>query len=759
MKPMDKEKLIEEFKTLLRQKDSLSEVEFRLSLEQLIRNSGEIGIDLLESLLNSKALDTTIRLQLIRVSGYINMPRLLIPLKRIIEVDENIHLKKEAVISVAKFNDQKALNILNHAITTIKNPLLLQTVNVEIAKIKQNNPILALLPRFLQGNGNPKAFGVTLSILKRIINASEASAFITYLNCGRSDLENGAYEIICAGGSQDHSHFIREFIAKKWSSIPAVDAAECEEIYFLAYHLNVYLFRCPEKTAIFIPVLQSILARVGDERVQRIIIAMLGKGAANADDLHYLAEYFMARPALQETLIESLQGNPTAVPFLFDLYRQASANREAVISSLLCSPEGCDFFFNAFDELEFTDQQHVINHLPGKKSKELNLFINHVFQKGAYRLKEILMQRVRSNFDPSVAAILFDPEHEKEFTFMGEVYLETIRSLFPIQTIRRTVYNLYTEEYSVSQIKRTLHGLQPLIGLELFVSFDPPSLLGALLTKILAFSSKDLTLQFLNLFRSLRSFDPATAQNCLDALSRVYTMKDSKTSPQERSEINRCRDWWRDNLLDLREIEDGKNKLQRVLDQRPFSAASFAEVWKNAQVSALMMIEEVFEKLRTLFAETVEGGINDWTQLFSSHQPLAIYMNEEIARLLARHSEIIYNPLRKLHNELPKSPPIVNVQTGSPSQRAILMESLMYAMPLMTISSDEIELRKQDVLLCDAEALRARMLLGKLIPGQLYLFLNKPAEILPFKDLNPRSLIAPYSYYRITKEILSHLLL
>ena len=77
----------------------------------------------------------------------------------------------------------------------------------------------------------------------------------------------------------------------------------------------------------------------------------------------------------------------------------------------------------------------------------------------------------------------------------------------------------------------------------------------------------------------------------------------------------------------------------------------------------------------------------------------------------------------------------------------------------MTISSDEIELRKQDVLLCDAEALRARMLLGKLIPGQLYLFLNKPAEILPFKDLNPRSLIAPYSYYRITKEILSHLLL
>lgn len=755
---MEKEELIAEFKELLRHQAALSEMEFRLSLEQLIQKGGETGIELMESLLNTKGLSTPLRLQMIRVSGYVNNPRLLIPLKKIIEVDENIHLKKEAVISVAKFNNQKALNILNHAISAIKNPLLLQTVNAEIAKIKQNNPILALLPRFLQGEKNQKNFSVTINILKRILTPNEASSFITYLNCGKQDLENGSYEILCAGGSQDHASFLCDFLEKKRRDLPCLDAPECEGAYFLLYHLNVFLLRHLEKIALFTPILQSMATQAADDRVIRLALGLLGKDPSG-ENLVFLADFFEKRPQYQGILIESLQDNPEATPFLFDLYRQGNENREAVITALLHSPEGRDFFFNAFDELEFSDQEHVIQHLPGKKNKELNLFIQHVFQKGAFRLKEILMQKVRTNFDPSVAAILFDSEREKEFTFMGEVYLETIRSLFPIQTIRRTVYNLYSEEYSISQIKRILKGLNPLKNLELFVTFDPPSLLGALFSKIMSMNNKDLSLQFLDLLRSWRSFDLATAQSCLDALGRIYTMKDNKASPQEKSEVHRCREWWRDNLLDLRQIEEGKGKLMKVLSQEPFSPQAFAEQWKNAHISALMIIEDIFDRLRNIFSEKAESDIDAWTQLFDSHRPLAIFMKEEIGRLLDGHPELKYNSLRKLHEALPHSPPVMNVLSSSPSHRAVIMESLMYAMPLMTISSDDIELHDHDVLLCDPENLKDRMFLGKPIPRQVYLFLNKPAEVIPFKDINPRSLIAPFSYYRITREILSRLLL
>lgn len=755
---MQKETLIREFKALLHQRNDLSEMEFRLSLEQMIRSSGDVGIELLESLMGSKNLDTTIRLQLIRVCGYINQIRLLIPLKKIIEHDENIHLKKEAVISVAKFNNQKALNILNHAITSIKNPLLLQTVNAEISKIKQNNPILALLPRFLQGDKNLKNFNVTLNILKRILTPNEASTFITYLNCGRRDLENGSLEILCAVGSADHSGFIAEYIEKRWQNCSCIKETECEEIYFLLHNLSVFLLRHSEKIAALTPILQTILSQAADERVHRIAIGLLGKGATQ-ESLIFLADYFESHPAQQKSVIESLQGNVHATPFLFDLYRQGISDREAVIAALLNSPEGIDFFFSTFDELEFSDQEHVINHLPAKKSKAQNLFIHHVFQKGAFRLKEILMHRVRSNFDPSVAAILFDSEREKEFTFMGEVYLETIRMLFPIQTIRRTVYNLYSEEYAISQIRRILKGIAPLQGLELFINLDPPSLLGALFSKIMAMNNRELSLQFLEFLRSLRSFDMATAQSCLDALSRVYTMKDSKSSPQEKTEIHRCREWWKDNLMDLRQIEEGKNKLLRVLDQTPFSPMAFSKIWQSAHISALMNIEEIFDRLRTIFSENCEKNTSEWIQLFVTHQPLAVFMRDEIGKLLANHSEIAFNTLRKLHTVLPPSPPAINVLIKSPAHRAIVMESLMYAMPLMTISSDDIELGRQDILLSDTESLKERMLLGKLIPEQLYLFLNKPADILPYKDLNPRSLIAPFSYYRIVREILSRLLI
>lgn len=755
---MNKEELISEFKILLRQNGVLSDMEFRLSLEQLIRDGGDMGVELLESLLGSKGLDTSLRLHLIRVSGYINQPQLLIPLKKIIEIDENIHLKKEAVISVAKFNNQKALNILNHAITSIKNPLLLQTVNTEIAKIKQNNPILALLPRFLQGNKNFKNFSVTLNILKRILTPNETSTFLTYLNCGRDDLENGSFEILCASGSADHAHFICDFIIKKWKNAPCIEETECEPIYFLVYHTNVFLLRYPEKIGLFTTVLQLILQQTHDERVQRTAIGILGK-FADTQNLIFLADYFEKNTKNQPVVIEALEGNLAATPFLFDLYRQNNPNRIPIIATLLSCPEGMDFFFNAFDELPFTDQEIIINHMPHKKSKEINLFIHHVFQNGAFRLKEILMQRVRHNFDPSVAAILFDSEREKEFTFMGDVYLETIRTLFPIQTIRRTVYNLYAEEYSISQIRRILKGLAPLQHLDLFVSFDPPTLLGALFSKVLSMNNHDLSMQFLQLFRSFRSFDMATVQGCIDALNRIYSQKDSKASPQEKSEIHRCREWWRDNFLDLRDIDEGRGKIMRVLSQTPFSPVAFGELWKTAHISALMSLDDVFDQLRILFHEKGSESISEWTQLFVTFPPLATYMRDDIGKLLTNQSGLSFSELRRLHESLPLTPPMVNVLTQSPGHRAIIMESLMYAMPLMTISSDDVELRDHDILLCDTESLKERMLLNRIIPSRLYLFLSKPADLLPYKDLNPRSLIAPYSYYRITREILSHILI
>jgi hypothetical protein len=755
---MNKEELISEFKILLRQSGTLSDMEFRLSLEQLIRNGGDLGVEVLESLLGSVGLETNLRLQLIRVSGYINQPQLLIPLKKIIELDENIHLKKEAVISVAKFNNQKALNILNHAITSIKNPLLLQTVNNEISKIKQNNPILALLPRFLLGNKNPKNFSVTLNILKRILTPNEASTFLTYLNCGRVDLENGSYEILCASGSADHAHFICDFIIKKWIKAECIEDVECEALNFLLYHANVFLLRYPEKIGQFTEVLHQMVQRARDERVHRLAIGILGKGAAE-EDLIFLAEYFEGHPSYQPLVIESLSGNLSATRFLFDLYRQDNPNREAIIATLLQCPEGMDFFFSAFDELAFTDQEFIINHLPQKKSKEINLFIHHVFQNGAFRLKEILMQRVRHNFDPSVAAILFDAEREKEFTFMGEVYLETIRTLFPIQTIRRTIHNLYAEEYSISQIRRILKGLAPLQNLDLFVDFDPPSLLGALMNKILNMNSHELSMQFLLLFRSFRSFDLATVQGCLDALNRIYAQKDSKSTPQEKSELHRCREWWKDNFLDLRDIEEGKTKIMRVMAQDPFSPIAFGELWKSAHISAVMNLEELFDRLRPLFSEKGSSAIVEWTQLFVGLPALGIYMREDIGKLLENQPGLGFAELKRLHDSLPTSPPVVNVLTQSPSHRAIIMESLMYAMPLMTISSDDIELKDHDILLCDTESLKERMLLNRTIPTRLYLFLGKPADLLPYKDLNPRSLIAPYSYYRITREILSRILI
>ena len=171
-----------------------NEMSFRIVLEGMIKKGGEDAEYELVRFISDRTLDLSTRLNIIRVTAYIRSTHFLIPLKKIIDKENNIHLKKEAVISVARFNNRQALNILSHALKNIANPILQEVITNEIAKIKMNNPLFTLLPRFKEGEKDPKNFQVTLDILKRILTPRDAAVFTAFLTCGKKHISFGMKE-------------------------------------------------------------------------------------------------------------------------------------------------------------------------------------------------------------------------------------------------------------------------------------------------------------------------------------------------------------------------------------------------------------------------------------------------------------------------------------------------------------------------------------------------------------------------------------
>ncbi|MCP4153362.1 MAG: HEAT repeat domain-containing protein, partial [bacterium] len=204
---------------LIEQAGEIGDQEFRMQIEALVEEAVEEVTPLLVPYLTNQSLDAKVRINIIRVVGYLQDSAFLIPLKKLIDKDANIRIKQQAIISVAKFNDRRALNILNTALKNLNNPMLASTINTELSRIKKNNPILGLMPRFTEGSKNPKTFKITLDILKRILTPTDATIFTKHLENPDLLVQNGSFEILCYTGDIFHDSAIFEFFEKRFNTI------------------------------------------------------------------------------------------------------------------------------------------------------------------------------------------------------------------------------------------------------------------------------------------------------------------------------------------------------------------------------------------------------------------------------------------------------------------------------------------------------------------------------------------------------------
>lgn len=267
---------------LVRRADDSDGMVFRLRLEELVRKGGRDTENAIVHYITGTYISVATRINLVRMAGYIGSDAFLLPLKKVIDMGEDDLLREEAILSVAKYNDRRALDILTAALKNSRMPQMQETITRAIGRIRENNPFLAMLPRFLLGGKNRDLFQITLKVFKKILNPADARAFISYLQHGDQLVGEGAFEILCCRGDEAVYFFVAEYFREHsrllLRSAGNVSAARMAG---LVAALHEYLKRFPQ----FFPQLRtdiaSLRSQAGDsawDGALASLLADLGRG-------------------------------------------------------------------------------------------------------------------------------------------------------------------------------------------------------------------------------------------------------------------------------------------------------------------------------------------------------------------------------------------------------------------------------------------------------------------------------------------------
>ncbi len=754
----EKNTILEKIKTLVTHASQFKGMEFRMALENLVKEGEKPAEELMISLLNDSSLVPDLRMEIIRVAGYLRCPSFLFALKKIIDTVQHSRLQQEAIISVSKFNDRSALNILNQTLQKINNPMLLSTINAEISRIKENNPILALMPRFLEGQKNPKSFKIALDILRRILTPEHVTVFTKFLNSPDPLIQNGAFEILCITGDIFHDNEILGFYETRFHQIPCITAPECDELYLLTHHFKQYLTRYQFIMEEQLGNLQEKFAHVRDIRVRQLLLAMICKSKKD-EIISFIEATYSDDEKLRPTIIEELAGNDVASPFLFTLYRAKEPLNESIIRTLLSLKEGLDYFVHHFFTLSFEDQAIIVRFLPYNDVPDLVELVKNIFLSDTYRLKELLLTKVKENYEFKVKDLLFDPEREREFFFMGQDYFDTISQLFPVTTVKRLLEKIVVEDLAVSKTKKYLQLIEKIIPMELIFNFKDKEFIAKLFAKIINANNLELTLLFLNIFKYIKTLDIDTYHNINESLSLFITKRETNLTPQEKGELRRIKTSFHDMFLEFKRIEEGFTALKRLIQSQDFDFELLERAIIEHRMTLVMKKELLNDYLAHAFTTCSHINLGDWMRFFTRFPHIAQMLAPIIQKKVPGNEAMLNQDKIPFSQFLEPTAPRILLNFHHRQLTAALLESLAETTLDTVVVYNEPQMKEMDILLCDPEMLREFLLRGLTLPQRIYLFLDKSEGFAEFKAYNVRTFVFPFSFYRIIKDILQSLYL
>jgi hypothetical protein len=772
------EQQIEKIEKLIKSPDKLNEMSFRMVLEGLISKVGEEAELIIAHYINNDLLDLTTRLNIVRLVGYIQSSHFLVPLKKIIEKDENIHLRKEAIISVSKYNDSMALDILNQALVNIKNPLLLETINNEVTKIKRNNPVFALLPRFLEGEKNLKEFHITIGILKRILTPADAPMFVAYLNCGRRIIEDAAFEILCFTADerlQEHilpffqdrfNEFSQSFLfqgkqpeepgGKKKKNESEI-ANDKEQLYLLVSKVKYYFLRNPSLIDQHLENLGTQLLYIKESRIRSLFINIISQ-SQQPEAISFMGDLYEKVPELREAIIKGYYGNEGAMDLLFEKYQLAEGDLKALlIRSLLNCRKGLEYFYLHFSSMGAKEKKVIVNHLPYGGKHDLSNFFKLVFQSNRLELKALLLTKAKKYYEFSVKDILFDPAWQTEFSIMEDDYLDTASQLFPISSVKMLMEKIANSNLFVSKGRAYLKKIKDVVSPGFAFIIRDKGFINLLFNRIIQFKDADLGALFLSILKDIKTFDLQTYYNFHESLGLFTAQQERKIDPKEVEELRKARKNLNDLYYEIQRIEEGLKLMERVFARQELDFEQVADFLTRHPLCAALHLQRLKQRITSRLQAAKPRVLRHWIELFYLFPIVGVLVKDAILEKVHFQKSPLSPALTKLQQSLPQELYKVAIHLSDRSFTAGLKEQCHELLPMIPISAEGDQWQDGDILLCDPDTLKEFILKNTFPSKKLFLLLEKQADVSIYKSYNAKLLVKPFSVYTVFKEILKEI--
>lgn len=753
----EQEMILEKMKHVIAGAAQFEEEEFRLILEGLVSKGGKEAEFLMVSYITAPTVPENVRANVIRCTGYLRSPVYLVPLKKIIDQEPRLGLKKAAVIALSKFNNQRALNILNAALQSIQNPYLLSTINEQISYIKKNNPILALLPKFLKGDKDKKSFIVTIDILKKILTAEDATIFANYLRSDDVAIRCGSFEILCATAERTMQTHILDFFYQRLQPTPQqteehkLPPVTEEEAYSLATHVKVFFLRFPALILTQLRRLSTLYAHVTDDRIKKIIISILCHSRA-PQALTFIKDiYEQSDPQFKEIIIEESAGNEQAVEFLFEKYQSGQALKEKVVRALLNSQKGFAYFSAHFLEYEGEVQEMIVKNLPETIKPQMINFIKTIFQANHSTVKAMVLKRVRDNYLFSFQELLFAPERLDALLELENHYLDTVSRLFPVTTVKMLLEKIATAEMEIGKIKRYLQRVVDISRQEIMIGIKDNNLLEILVLKIIGTSNQELSDLLLGFLESIKTLDRVTFKNLSDAANLYSMQRGSNIIEEEHNALARIKENMQNINEDIRKIETLDKEVKAILSKAVPDLNQLRRTLETYHLGSAFRIRQLIQMIAEYFQSADEKTIPMWREFFKGFPLLMLMVRETRAPLGKQEDgtpeESIYDKLR------------VVLRFEEKHLSALFKDQFKELLPEFKVVIDPLQLENTDILFCDGQALRNYMSSSTLHTKRIFVVLENRNEFINFKAINPKSFLRPVSVYRAVKMILQEMYL
>jgi len=734
-------------------------------LKELLQRGGDEAALLVGTYMSSDKVPLEIRQELITLAGLTRNTHLLIPLNKTINSEENIKVIQEAFLAVSKYDNQRALNILNQGLQKFKHPMLLNTIRTEISRIKQKNPILAILPRFLQTYKNPKNFRVTIDIIKKIVTPEDTDLFINYLKSGNQIIEDGAFEILCYTGELSLKTALFNFFEDRIQKISCLKENTCNELYNLLSYLFRYLLKNPFLIDEQISELNELFSSIKDLRAKQIIISFLCR-SQRSEALEFIKSIYNKEKALQEHIIEELSGNQHAVDFLFEKYHQGQVLKEKVITSLLKTDQGLQYFVKHFFTFELDKQEIILKNITFNNQDFLMDFIKEIYDSKLYSLKFQLLKVLKENFLLTFKDVLFDEENQREFMFMGKEYLETIIQLFPISSMKMFYQKIAEEDLSNIKIKKYLGHVKSISSLEPVIYFNDTKLINQLFNLILHANNSELTSLFFSTFDSIKILDLMSYRYLLESANRFAEVKGPNLTEKEKHSISKLKAVLRDQLPDIRDIEQLIKQFNAIFVSKPVEREKLEKLIENNHMAVAVKIHHVVGYLASRINNPNIVKKDD-RELFNIKFPFIAELIKKVSEQgevkaaedwtdMATRKELLKHFRERLR---------IIIAFKSKRATAFIRDQLLEFYPECEVLADtefdisKNSLKRTDRLICDTFILKQLAEKKAITTDKIYLFLENRVDFAPFREFAPKVFMKPLSGHRVIRLIMQDLFL